>query len=325
MARNKVYFGMLVFFFVAIIIWTSYAMIRGEKEENSYHVTVIVSDSNNDRWNALRLGLEQAAVDYHVKLTYVSTGKFANVDEEIALINRELENGAEGIIVQLISGEEEAQAIAEISNRVAMTLLESDIVPEKQYALIQPDNTEIGRALAEAIKQDFGEELGDKKVGILSGEKNQLSMQQRLQGLQEGLADTMTDIVWCITHEDEQILEAGELLEQISSVDIIVALGNDETEKMVDFIHTGDRMGEDCYLYGVGCSEKVVYYLDKGIIKTLVVPNEFKMGYQGIEAVVKQLKYHSSKVEDGQIDYLVIDQMNMYDPENQKVLFPIVQ
>ena len=328
MTRDKFYFGMLVLVFLSIIIWTSYAMDNDEKEAESYRVSVIVNDSNNDRWIALRQGLEQAARDYNIDLNYVSTGRLSSVEEEIAIINREMENGAEGIIVQMVSSEENILQMMETTVRPAMILLESDVKPENQYSLAGPDNTEIGRAVADAIKRDFDKELDGKRIGILSGNLNRLSMHQRLQGLKDGLADAPIEIVWEHSHDDR--IEGNQVqYDQLEQVDILIALENDETERMVDLMlsetESEEEDEETLCLYGVGYSEKAVYYLDKGVISTLVVPNEFNLGYQSMRAVADQLKYHLDKSEDSQVDYLVIDRVNMYDEENQKVLFPIVQ
>ena len=78
-------------------------------------------------------------------------------------------------------------------------------------------------------------------------------------------------------------------------------------------------------IYGEGCSDKAVYYLDKGVIKTLVVPNEFNIGYQSVHAIAEQIKYKLSSAESTTVDSLVINRQNLYDEENQKTLFPIVQ
>ncbi|MBD5520756.1 MAG: substrate-binding domain-containing protein [Lachnospiraceae bacterium] len=325
MTRSRFYFGTLVLVFVAVIAWTYFSMMDVEKEEKSYRVSVIVNNSTSDRWTALRLGLEQAAKDCGIDLNYVSTGQLESVEEEMALINRELENGAEGIIVQMVSSEEYALNMIEKAADPAIILLESDVIPETTYALAGPDNIEVGRAVSDAVKQDFDKELYGKKIGILAGNQKQISMQQRLQGLKDGFADTEIDIAWEITSAEYASVENSASFETWENVDIVIALGNDETERMVDFVQREEVDMEAHVLYGVGCSEKAVYYLDKGVIKILVVPNEFNLGYQSMESIAKQLKYHLSRAEDSQVGYLVIDQTNLYDEENQKMLFPIVQ
>ena len=132
-------------------------------------------------------------------------------------------------------------------------------------------------------------------------------------------------IAWDISHIDGLLDEQKEQIAWMSLADIIIALDNDGTERMIDVIQAGGDESSDCALYGVGGSEKAVYYLDKGVIRTLVVPNEFKMGYQSMEAIANQLQHQTGQLEDYQVDYLVINKDNMYDKKNQKLLFPIVQ
>lgn len=324
MKRNKVYFGILILILVIIIVWASYSMLNVGKSEESYSVSVIVNDSNNDRWIALRQGLEQAAGDYNIDLNYVSTGEIQNAEEQMILVNRELDNGADGIIIQPIDSEESSKQLEEISSRVALVLLESDAVPEDLFTLTSPNNYGMGMALVEAITQDLGAELSGKTVGIVCGSQDQLAMEQRLIGVQEGLAKEQVQIMWMV----EEIPEQGGAAEGMAGMetpDVVIALENEGTERLVDYLVTGTGASKNCLLYGVGCSEKTVYYLDKGVIQTLVVPNEFNMGYLSMETIADQLDYHLSEGEDSQVNYLVINRDNLYEEDNQKILFPIVQ
>ena len=299
MKKNRIYFGLLILALVVTIVWTSAGMLGVNKEEKKYSVSVIVNDSNNDRWIAMREGLEQAAKDDDIQLNYVSTGVFASEDEEKALIEREVENGADGIIVQLVSSEDTYAVFEKIDSSVAVMLLETDAVSEGVYSVTAPDNLWIGEALAQTVLQDYGDSLSEKKIGILSGNQNQLSMQQRLGSVKKLQAD--------------------------EPVDILITLGNAETETAVDYLQADTSYKRQFMIYGEGCSDKTVYYLDKGIIKSLVVPNEFNMGYQSVHTIAEQIKYKFSSAESTTVDSLVINRQNLYDEENQKTLFPIVQ
>lgn len=312
MKKNRIYFGLLILVLLLVIGWASVNMLNVGKEEESYSVSVIVSDSNNDRWISMREGLNQAAQDNHINLNYVSTGKIGNAEEEMTLINRELENGADGIIVQMVYEDIDSEYMEALDARAVVMLIESDVKPEDLYTITGPDNTEIGRTIAGEIKEDFGGSLAGKKINVLTGNQSQVAMQQRLSGFLEIMQGTGAEISQNV--QTEQV------------TDILVALGNTETEAAVDDLLTmRQEIDRSCSLYGVGCSEKAVYYLDKGLIQTLVVPNEFNMGYQSMDAVARQLKYRLSEAQDQQIEYLVIDRTNLYDEENQKILFPIVQ
>ncbi|MCI8485014.1 MAG: substrate-binding domain-containing protein [Lachnospiraceae bacterium] len=323
MARNRIYFGMLIFVLVTIIVWTSYSMLNVGKKEGSHKISVIVNNSNDERWIALRQGLEQAAKDYDLDLNYVFTGEFKNLEEELEMVSREIEGGAEGIIIQMVFSGDLAREIPEFETDTKIVLIESDLAAEGIHTYVGPDNHEIGKALAEAVLEEYGETLAQKRVGILSGNQRQYAMQQRLAGLKEGLEAAAPEIVWILDKNEAQAETEGQA-GICDSLDFVIALGNRETEQMADYMQIQEGI-ENCLLYGVGCSEKAVYYLDKGMIQTLVVPNEFNMGYQSMEIIGEQLKYHWENTKGSQIDYLVIHKGNLYDTENQKVLFPIVQ
>lgn len=51
MKKNRIYFGLLILALVVTIVWTSAGMLGVNKEEKKYSVSVIVNDSNNDRWD----------------------------------------------------------------------------------------------------------------------------------------------------------------------------------------------------------------------------------------------------------------------------------
>lgn len=325
MNRNRVYFGLLILALIVTIVWTSAGMLGVNKEEKKYSVSVIINDSNNDRWIAMREGLEQAAKDDNIQLNYVSTSVFTSEEEEKALIEREVENGADGIIVQPVSSEDTYAVFEKIDPSVAVMLLETDAVPEGVYSVTAPDNHWIGEALAQTIFQDYGDSLPDKKIGILSGNQDQLSMQQRLGSVKKLLKDENIEPVWILSGQGENLSTELMAKQADEPVDILITLGNAETETAVDHLQADTGYKRQFMIYGEGCSDKAVYYLDKGVIKTLVVPNEFNMGYQSVHSIAEQIKYKLSSAESMTVDSLVINRQNLYDEENQKTLFPIVQ
>ncbi len=325
MKRRQIYFAGLILILVLIIFGVSAGMLFVNMEEEPNRVSVIVNDSNSDRWIAMRQGLEQAANEENIQLNYVSTGVLTSEEEQKALIEREVENGAQGVIVQLVSSMEPDQIFEQLDGSVAIMLLESDVEPEGVYALTAPDNRKIGTALAEAVIADQDGSLSGVKIGVLSGSSTLLSMQQRLSGVKDTLEDAGAELTWCIYDSTESFATELATMQEDSPVDIIISLGNQETETVVDYLQTRQEEEQPFRLYGEGCSEKAVYYLDKGVITALVVPNEFNMGYQSVRSIAKQLQYKLSSADSEQVDSLVIRKENLYDEENQKILFPIVQ
>ena len=182
MNRYRFYRGILVLFLVLIGLWMIQKEQDRRQESERYMVSVIVSDSNNDRWIAMKQGMEQAAGDFHIDLNIISPGPFATLEEELEVVRREVSNNVDGVILQMVSSEQAYEALEGIFTKEAVIFLETDIEPEEYFVSVVPDHIGMGAALADCILKDYGERIEGKKIGILGGNQKQISMQQRLSG-----------------------------------------------------------------------------------------------------------------------------------------------
>jgi ribose transport system substrate-binding protein len=57
----------------------------------------------------------------------------------------------------------------------------------------------------------------------------------------------------------------------------------------------------------------------------MAVPYEFNMGYQAVVSAVRKLKNPVAEMKNHRIGFSIITKENLFDEENQKLLFPIVQ
>ena len=128
MKKNRISAILFLAVILSVIIYSAYGMVNQGKDDDYISVSVIVNDSSNTRWNAFREGLEQGAEDNQVHLNLVSTGSFQNVQEENTIVKRELEGGADGIIVEPYSGEADSvlQGVAADSVVLVKTGIETD-------------------------------------------------------------------------------------------------------------------------------------------------------------------------------------------------------
>lgn len=108
-----------------------------------------------------------------------------------------------------------------------------------------------------------------------------------------------------------------------NQVDAVVSLENNDTEKAVDLLFNDDSIS--WRIYGEGCSEKLVYYLDKGLIQELIVPNEYYMGYQSMAMAAQNIRYYTDKTDQIEVEFFEVTKENLYDEETSWILFPTVR
>lgn len=319
--KKRGYINLLFAVIGLVIIYCAYEMLNPGKEVHYYSVSVILDDSSSERWNAFKEGLNQGASEYRIHLNVVSAGKNLSLEEEYAIIKRELDSGAQGLILEPW-GDDEDGSMAGILSGCPTVLVESGVSSMGDFVTVSPDNYEMGRALAQSVLADTENPSG-MTVGILSGNQNQLSMKQRLAGFKEALEEAGAQISWELPGNLAGMMARPENYVQQHPADVVAALSNDETERAVDILLADSQTS--FALYGVGRSEKTVYYLDKGLIRELVVPNEYYMGYQSVALLAQTMEYHTTETGQYETEFLTVNRENLYEEENSRILFPTVR
>ncbi|SFG34419.1 sugar ABC transporter substrate-binding protein [Oribacterium sp. WCC10] len=310
---------------IVVILFCVVMLIKGTGPE-IYKVSVIVSDSNSGRWVPFKAGLEQAANDNNIELNYVHTEYLDNIYTEAEIINEEISRGADGIIAEFCLSDGVDDLVASIGARVPIQFVVTDVIADADvsgnHATVAPDNYAIGRAVGNELVIDYGEKLSDIKIGIISGNQNQLGMQQRLEGFIDSTKKMKPDIVWTVA-ETRYTREELDKAFANEPADIVIGLDNNSLETAVDRL-SGENDG-NVKFYGSGCSEKLVYYIDSGKIDSMILPNEFSMGYQSMSDLAIKLQNRTSQLVSKEIDYNVVHRENLFGEDNEQILFPIVK
>lgn len=316
MRRNKVSAILFLMVVLAVIGYSAYGMVDQRKYDDYVAVSVIVNDSSNVQWDAFREGLEQGAEDNRVHLNLVSTGTFQNAQEEQIIVKREIDGEADGVIVEPYSSE--ADTILPTESTKPIVLVETSIETDKLFTSVMTDHRKLGESLADAAIKG-----GETRVGILSGNQNQLGMRQRLEGAKKRLSEAGVEVSWVLS--EKEFYKKIRNMEYFADnqVDAVVSLENNDTEKAVDLLFNDDSIS--WRIYGEGCSEKLVYYLDKGLIQELIVPNEYYMGYQSMAMAAQNIRYYTDKTDQIEVEFFEVTKENLYDEETSWILFPTVR
>ncbi len=273
---------------------------------------VIVNNSSSSRWVRFQAGLEQAADDFGISLNYAVTGEFSSIYREKQTIQRESDK-ADAVIVQLVDTSDTIDLINELCRDKVLALVDTDAPAEAgdNYASITADNMSIGSELANIACTESG-----LKIGVLTGNQKMSSMQERYRMFKARAEKLGAEVIWTISNPVHLSSTQTE-----DPADIIVALDNDSLEAAVDVLM---QENSTIPLYGVGCSDKTIYYLDRGMIGAMIVPDDFRMGYQAVREVAARLDAPNIPMAHHVVPYTRITKENIYDSENAALLFPII-
>lgn len=323
MKNSKKMFILTETILAVMVIAVAFIMVRENSGKEQDKISVIIQDSEDNQWAAFQYGLKMAAEDLEIRMFLVSTGGTLTVEEEKSLIEREIDNGADAVIVQPVPGSEEM--LRKIANRIPVMLTEHTEGKDGEVSglpVVEPDNYAMGAVLAEELLKDYNGKLGGKTLGIFSKTGDSLAVLERRRGFMDVVADTDAGISWSISAPFSE--EEGEaLLETQPAVDIVIALDDNSLTMAGEYAAANNLHG--ALVYGIGNSTEAVYYLDTGIAVCLVVPDEFNVGYQSLAEAAESLTHYLHKMEDRTVTCHVIRRDTLFSKENQEIIFTMSQ
>lgn len=323
MKNSRRNFIMIEAVLALLAVAVTVVMLKEQNGSPKDRIAVILRDSDDSQWAALKYGLKMAAKDADVEVSIVSTGSKLTAEEVQEMIQSEKEQGADGVLVQPVCGMEGADFLKS-SRRIPVMLLESGIGMESSdndLPVVQPDHYACGQELAEELLKDHSGSLEGKTLGIFCETEKSNASAERRRGFCETVSDAGGQIKWSVSGDPGQ--EPEEILQAQPWVNYVIAL--DDNSLTAAGEASAERNLHGALVYGIGNSTEAVYYLDTGAVECLVVPDEFNVGYQGLAELAKGSHRIFYTLQDRTISHTVLRRENLFSQENRELLFTMSQ
>lgn len=299
--------------FTSILLWATRTDSQKETKPN-LSISVVMYGENPARWKALDLGIRQACSELKIEKPVISITGGYQVEEQKSMIQRELNNQVDGILVAPCNSEEMQDFLEPVARQIPVVLIEN--TAGEALPCVQADDQQMGRALAECITKEK-----NKRVVLLDTGTNWESTIRRREAFMESL--TQADIpysVWnCFGGTASYVAAVEQCLEELNP-DTIIAFDNESLEAAGQVALQYPELG----VYGIGSSEEVVFGLNNKTIDEVCFQNEFSIGYIATMRLAQQLGIAGAKAQ-GKVEFKLVNRETMYQPENERLIFPIIQ
>lgn len=303
--------GLCVLF---MLLATEPAKVQARQEP--VEISVILRETENGTGSATRQGMKQAAMDLNVELRVLTLSRENDAEEQRDLLEREVASGADGVLLIPADREVLSEAVETAANTVLT--METDMSQDGASGYISVDNDALGRMLGDIALNGAPE---GSSVLLLSGVSEATGISDRLTAAQEVLEAAGRKVYRCVLRPEESlesVLE-GELAALAPAA--VVAFDTSTLERTALVLREKESAP---LLYGAGSSAAIAAYLEQGAVTAVVARNEFAAGYLAVEALVEVISNHAD-VTAPPLSFSVVRKENMYDPENQKLLFPVTR
>ena len=319
--RRALAFLLLFCMFALGFLLLAFDAFGKEPPPEIYRISVIVRGRAGDRWESIRQGADQAASEMNVDLSFITLSGENDSAEQISLLQREIDAGADAIVLSASDSAALAAPVEQAAEKAPVICIETGVYSGSVSSFISADNYGMGLQLGEEI---IASGNARKRLVVVDSSLQCASVAQRRAGLMHVLGRIGGEIeVWTLPDGDPA--EASRMLASRigkKTADVIVTLDTSALELTAQAV--SDMQAHYLDLFGIGSTGKIASFIENDIVTATVVQNDFAVGYLGVKAAVDSIQGHIPEA-DTVVGHQVVNWSNMYDPEVQRLLFPFIR
>lgn len=292
-------------------------------EVKKVKVAVIVKSTTSQFFKSVYSGASSAANEYNLELTFVGPEKEEDYQSQITMIERAVNDQVDVIVLSAIDYNKMVEPVEKaIDQGVDVVIIDSDINTNRVATRVSTNNYEAGSMVGRTV---LGDSSIGKHVGIVNFGVATANGQEREDGFKKTMKTSSTKIDIDTINVDSNIESATlgtiQLLREHPSINTIVTF-NEWTSLGVGAAIEQLGLANDIYVVAFDNNPLSVKMLEKGIVDALIVQNPFAIGYLGVEQAYTIAKGKKVKSKMFYTKTTLITKENMFEKENQKIVFP---
>ena len=286
--------------------------LEPDRNQEPPEISVIIREPDGSSWLSFRQGMEHAAGDIGADLRFLSLSRENDGAEQEELIRREAEGGTDIFVISAADPENLEQKLPELTDRCPTVALESSMSTAGDQVVL--DNTAMGEDMARDLIQNWA----GGSVVLINSAPACTAVTQRLNGARSILTGRGIPV-------EERQCSASELEKQLPRM-----LSQTAARYVMVFEHTATEQaararengGVTSQIWGVGAGPSLVACLERGLIHSVAAWSDYAEGYLSVARALS-LWEGTYTWQERDVDYLIVHREDIYDPEIQKILFPV--
>ena len=231
--------------------------------------------------------------------------------EQWELLQREIEQGADALVVAPADPAALEKSLGELDRDVPVVTLESPL-EGADLSVVVP-NAEMGASLAQAALEDWK----GGTVLLLDTAPHCTAVAQRLAAAKDFLAGAGVETQVETVSVDSLASRLPELLRQLGPAQMMTF--EPAATEAAASVKSLEGLSAD--LYGVGATAVVVAALDQGALSAVAAWSDYAAGYLAVDGAAKLARGERSEMKPP--PFFLIRGEDIYEPDNQKLLFPV--
>jgi len=286
-------------------------------------VAVIPKGLTHSFWQAIKRGAEKAGGEMNVSIDWNGpASEGTGVRDQQQIVSDAVTKKVDGIVLAPIDRVALVQVIDKAAKaKIPVVIADSDANTKNRISFVATDNYKGGAIAAERMMTLIG---GKGTVGMVPVQANSQSTEDREKGFEETikkLSKGAVKVVRSVYGESDRTKSMNAATDMlIAHPDIVAIFGPNESSAVGALNAVRNRkMLDKIKVIGFDTPDVLISAVRKGEVDSIVVQNPFKMGYEGVKAIVD---YKAGKKVAPRIDtgVTLLTKDNIDKPENKALL-----
>lgn len=307
---------------VIAIIFVAMGIINKGKQSSQRRIAVIPKGTTHIFWESVRKGAEKAGTEAGVKILWNGPKRETDREEQITIIEDFIVQKVAGVVLAPLDSKALVPKVDELYDKnIPCVIIDSGIDTDKYVCFAATDNY-IGGLIA---ARRMGKILNGKgKIVVLKYVPGSASTTNRENGFVDTIKKEFPDIDIVDTQYGKDTVETAlqvteDMLTKNAELDGLFACNASTSVGALQGLRSQGRAGK-IKMIGFDTEKALIDGLKEGAIDSLVAQNPYKMGYEGVKAVLAVLD--NTELPTRRIDTGVnlVTKDNMATPEIQALL-----
>jgi ribose transport system substrate-binding protein len=284
-------------------------------------IAVIPKGVSHFFWQTIHAGAEAAGKELGVEIMWKGPAQETDYSGQINIVEDAINRRVDGIVLAPSHGDALVPIVERAQKEgIPVTIFDSGINTENYSSYVATDNRKGGVVAAERLAEKLG---GKGKIAILGVKAGSVSTDQREQGFKETIEQKYPGIKIVAFQYGEadrtkSLDRATDILTTHADLNGVFASNESSTVGAVQAIKQKGLSGK-VVLVGFDSSPNLIDDLKAGAIDSLVLQDPFKMGYEGVKAMVAKINGQSPpRILDTGVNLLTKE--NLETPEMQRLI-----
>lgn len=289
--------------------------------KRTYTVALITKSVDSDFWKSVYNGAAAAGSNYNIEIRFMGPKEEKDYRQQVSYIEQAIQEKPDAIVLAAGDFNLMAKPMEEaVKSGIPVILVDSSVNSQKWLSSVSTNNYQAGQTLAKEMTKRLPK---NAKIGVISFVKNSSPSIERERGFQNYIQASSTlkivDKVYCDSDFDIANKQTKEMLQSHPEIAAFAGLNAQSATGAARALTEMER--KDVFLGAIDCTLEEADYMDRGILNVVVLQNPYMMGYYSIETVYKALNKKSYE-RNVYTDVCVVDKTNMFDKQNEQLIFP---